>query len=57
MTPREALITFAVVVFLAALAVLFWAPIPAANEQLIGYMLGQLSGFISAIIARRSGER
>jgi hypothetical protein len=34
--------------FLFALGVLFWKAIPTQNEQLIVYMLGQLSGFAGA---------
>lgn len=37
--------------FLAAGAVLFWVPIPSNNEQLIVYMLGQLSGFVGGVVS------
>lgn len=37
--------------FLGALATLFVIPIPSANEQLLTYMIGQLSGFAGGIIA------
>lgn len=37
--------------FLGALVTLFFIPIPEKNEQLITYMIGQLSGFASGIIA------
>jgi len=37
--------------FLGALITLFFIPIPEKNEQLITYMIGQLSGFASGIIA------
>lgn len=37
--------------FLFALGVLFWKAIPTQNEQLIVYMLGQLSGFAGGIVA------
>lgn len=37
--------------FLGALATLFIIPIPTANEQLLTYMIGQLSGFAGGIIA------
>lgn len=40
-----------IVGFLGALGLLFWHPIPGQNEQLIIYMLGQLSGFVSGVIA------
>lgn len=36
--------------FVAALQLLFWVTIPTENEQLITYMLGQLSGFVAAIV-------
>lgn len=40
--------------------VLLAVPIPGKNEQLLSYMLGQLSGFTSAIVAahyvRRSDQ-
>lgn len=37
--------------FCTALTTLFLMPIPASNEQLITYMLGQLSGFVSSVVA------
>jgi cytochrome c biogenesis protein CcdA len=37
--------------FLGALITLFFVPIPERNEQLITYMIGQLSGFAGGIIA------
>jgi len=37
--------------FELALAVLFWREIPKANEQLLTYMIGQLSGFAGAAVA------
>lgn len=37
--------------FVGALVALFVLPIPAANEQLITYMLGQLSGFAGGVVA------
>lgn len=37
--------------FLASLGLLFFIAIPQANEQLITYMLGQLSGFAASIVA------
>lgn len=36
--------------FMAALTLLFWIAIPKQNEQLITYMLGQLSGFVGAVV-------
>ncbi len=37
--------------FVGALFVLFWKAIPQTNEQIITYMIGQLSGFAATIIA------
>jgi uncharacterized membrane protein len=37
--------------FMVALFVLFWKAIPPANEQLIVYMLGQLSGFVAGVVS------
>lgn len=37
--------------FVGALIALFILPIPKDNEQLITYMLGQLSGFVGGVIA------
>lgn len=37
--------------FLLAIFVLFGRPIPQSNEQLIVYMLGQLSGFVAGVVS------
>lgn len=37
--------------FLGALFALFIVPIPAGNEQIVTYMIGQLSGFAGGIVA------
>lgn len=37
--------------FLGALFALFIFPIPAENEQIVTYMIGQLSGFAGGIVA------
>ena len=37
--------------FVTAMFLLFWRAIPASNEQLIVYMLGQLSGFVGSVVA------
>lgn len=50
-TFREVLGAVLVAGFIAALSLLFWVTIPKPNEQLITYMLGQLSGFVSAVVA------
>lgn len=60
-TLRDALGVFLVTAFVGALGVLFWKAIPKENEQLIVYMLGQLSGFVSGIVAyhyvTKAGEK
>lgn len=47
--------------FIGALGVLFWKAIPPENEQLIVYMLGQLSGFVAGVVAlhyvTKAGEK
>lgn len=37
--------------FVSVLVALLFKNIPQANEQLIVYMLGQLSGFVSTVVA------
>lgn len=37
--------------FIAVLFMLFWKEIPTKNEQLIVYMLGQLSGFVAGVVS------
>lgn len=37
--------------FIGAMAALYFFPIPKANETLLTYMLGQLSGFAGAVMA------
>lgn len=37
--------------FIGALFALFVIPIPEANEQIVTYMIGQLSGFAGGIVA------
>ncbi|WP_285020216.1 hypothetical protein [Novosphingobium sp. fls2-241-R2A-195] len=37
--------------FISVLVALLFKNIPQANEQLIVYMLGQLSGFVSTVVA------
>lgn len=36
--------------FIGAIVMLSWRGIPASNEQLLTYMLGQLSGFVAAAL-------
>lgn len=40
-----------IVAFIGAVGVLFWKAIPTENEQLIVYMLGQLSGFVGGVVS------
>ena len=58
---RDAIGIALIASFVAALGVLFWKDIPRSNEQLIVYMLGQLSGFVSGIVAyhyvTKAGEK
>lgn len=47
--------------FLGALFALFIIPVPKGNEQIVTYMIGQLSGFAGGIVAyhytSKAGER
>ena len=36
--------------FIGAIVMLSWRGIPPSNEQLLTYMLGQLSGFVAAAV-------
>lgn len=36
--------------FIGAIVMLSWREIPKSNEQLLTYMLGQLSGFVAAAV-------
>lgn len=58
---RDVLGGVLVAAFIAVIAGLFWRVIPKDNEQLIVYMLGQLSGFVSAVVAlhyvTKAGEK
>lgn len=47
---RDRLGLLLIVAFVVALGGLFWRVTPDANKDLITYMLGQLSGFVSAVI-------
>lgn len=51
MKLRDAIGVGLIMAFTTAIFVLFWRAIPASNEQLIVYMLGQLSGFVGSVIA------
>lgn len=37
--------------FIGVIFILFWKAIPASNEQLLVYMLGQLSGFVAGVVS------
>lgn len=39
-----------IVAFISVLFALLWKVIPDKNEQLIVYMLGQLSGFVATVV-------
>lgn len=47
--------------FIATIFMLMYKAIPPSNEQLIVYMLGQLSGFVAGVVAyhyvTKSGEK
>ena len=45
-----ALAAFLVIAFVGAIVMLSVRDIPKANEQLLTYMLGQLSGFVAAAV-------
>lgn len=61
MNIRDILGAVLVAAFITSLNILFWKAIPKENEQLIVYMLGQLSGFVSAVVAlhyvTKAGEK
>ena len=58
---RDAIGIALIAAFVGALGVLFWKAIPKDNEQIIVYVIGQLSGFVSAIVAfhyvTKAGEK
>lgn len=58
---RDILGGLLVVGFMGATGLLFWRTIPSENEQLIAYMLGQLSGFVGGVVAlhyaAKAGEK
>jgi len=41
--------------FIGSIAALYYVPIPADNKDLIVFMLGQLSGFMGAVMAFNFG--
>lgn len=54
---RDVIGVAVIVGFLGSLGILFGIPIPKQNEQLIVYMLGQLSGFAAGIVAYHYGQK
>jgi hypothetical protein len=44
------LAAFLTLAFIGAIVMLSWRSIPKDNEQLLTYMLGQLSGFVAAAV-------
>lgn len=48
---RGSLAIILVIAFQIAMWALFWHPIPESNEQLLTYMLGQLSGMVTTALA------
>lgn len=61
MNFRDTLGAVLVASFVFVIGALFWWEIPKSNEQLFVYMLGQLSGFVSAVVAlhyvQKAGEK
>ena len=41
---------FLTLAFIGSIVMLSWREIPKSNEQLLTYMLGQLSGFVAAAV-------
>lgn len=58
---RDAIGIAMILAFVSMLFMLVFKSIPKSNEQLIVYMLGQLSGFVSAVVAlhyvQKAGEK
>lgn len=50
-TMRDVIGIFLVLAFIGAMVALLWHEIPHNNEQLLSYMLGQLSGFVAGVVA------
>lgn len=61
MNFRDVLGALLVGAFIIIIGGLFWQAIPKDNEQLLTYMIGQLSGFVSAVVAlhyvTKAGEK
>lgn len=60
-TMRDAIGLFLVIAFIGAIIALLWKAIPESNEQLLSYMLGQLSGFVAGVVGyhyiTKAGEK
>lgn len=58
---RDVMGAFLVLAFVGATIMLSWRAVPAENEQLLAYMLGQLSGFVAGVVGyhylTKSGEK
>lgn len=58
---RDALGGVLIAAFISVIGILLYRDIPKANEQLIVYMLGQLSGFVAGVVAyhyvTKAGEK
>jgi hypothetical protein len=58
---RDAIGVVLIAAFIGAISALFWKAIPQENADIITYMLGQLSGFVSAVVAlhyvQKAGEK
>ena len=58
---RDLIGLFLIVAFIGAMVALLWKAIPTENEQLLSYMLGQLSGFVSGVVGfwyiSKAGEK
>lgn len=58
---RDVIGLFLTIAFIGAMVALLWKAIPPENEQLLAYMLGQLSGFVAGVVGyhyiTKSGEK
>lgn len=61
MNIRDAIGMGLLTAFIGALFILFFKTIPSTNEQIITYMIGQLSGFVGGVVSlhyvTKAGER
>ena len=58
---RDLIGIFLITAFVGAMVALLWKAIPPENEQLLSYMLGQLSGFVAGVVGfwyiSKAGEK